>query len=387
MLVLFEIKKYAQEYRRILFGILSSALTCVLIYAGVNVLLTRGQLFEPFSVGLVDNDGTPEIRFVFDFFGDAVDIEYMDKAEAEARLAAGDIPAYAELPPRFASDILSGVNTPFYLYRNADYPLQGALSKLLATGGVAFLSSSQAGIYATLDYAAAHGLSREFTDRYILYPINIAFVKRLLDYEAFFDVQVLPLAEGDMHPAAQYVINFITFLFMVSMLSFSRALNGYHRAVYARFRLAGQPFIKIQWVRLAGIGIVNTLWITPLYTAAAYLSGSGFQLWAALSGGLALALCVGTFGLMAAALFKNDTVCGLFIFIVALAMLFVSGGIIPLAYLPRAVHGLRFASLTYWAAADAAPVSGAGVLTAFAVAFFGVMCVAEFLRLRFPRAV
>jgi hypothetical protein len=114
-----------------------------------------GAFLLPFSVGVVDSGDSPEIRFVFDFFNDTIKLDYMDKTDAEQKLSAGEIPAYVELPDRFAQDIMNGSNTPFILHGNSELPLQLALTRLLASGGVAFLSASQAGIYATIDQAQA----------------------------------------------------------------------------------------------------------------------------------------------------------------------------------------------------------------------------------------
>ena len=100
---------------------------------------------------------------------------------------------------------------------------------------------------------------------------------------------------------------------------------------------------------------------------------------------LSLAVCAGAFGLFSAALFRNETDCGLFIFITALCMLCLSGGVIPLAYLPRALHTFRYFSIPFWAV-DAGG-SGIIMLLLFAVVFFGVACFVEFLHTRFSRAV
>lgn len=388
MPVWFEIKKYGQAYRRILFGMASSVFTCVLLFMGVNALLQRQSLFEPFSIGVVDHDSSPEIRFIFDFFNDAVALDYMEQPEAEAKLQNGEIPAYVELPERFAADIMSGGNTPFRLHGNNDLPLQLAMSKLLAAGGVAFLSSSQAGIYATMDYASAHGLSGEFINRYVLYPVNVAFAKKLIDYQSFFTIQVLPMTTGDVHPAAQYVKMFITFLFMVNLLAFLRTLHGYTPAVYARYRMAGFSLGRVQIIRWAGLFLINAVWMVPVTLAAVRLTGQAFTasvLRTALANSFALAFCVSTFGLMSAALFKNETACGIFIFITALGMLFISGGILPLVFLPGGLHVLRYAAIPFWASEGT--VFSALMMAAFGVIFFGVVCVAEFFHTRFPRAV
>ncbi|MDR1665416.1 MAG: ABC transporter permease [Clostridiales bacterium] len=383
MFIWIEIKKYLLAYKRVLFWLASAGLTSALLIAGVRAALARENFFEPFSVGVVDNGGSPEIRYVFDYFDEVIALEYLEKPEAEAKLAEGTIPAYVELPESFARDIITGRNSPFTLYGNRDYPLRLSLSKLLAKSGVAFLSSAQAGIYATLDYAAAHGLPGETIDARVLLPINVAFVKKLLAHEEFFDSRTVQ-ATGTSDPGAYYGWTFAAFMFMAGLLSFLPTLRGYGKAVYARYRLAGQSFFKIQFIRLAGLFAVEALIAAPVFTvAAAWLNASPAL---ALAKGLSLALCVSAFGLAAAALFRGKAAaCGVFIFLIALTMLFFSGGTVPLAFLPRETHVLRYLTVPYWAAGET--FSACGALSGFAVIFFGVACVFEFFSVRFSRAV
>jgi hypothetical protein len=382
MLIWFEIKKYLSAYKRLLFGLLSAVAACVILLSGVNGLLTRGRLFEPFSIGVVDREGTGEIRFVFDFFNDIVQMDYMDEYEAEAKLKAGAIPAYVELPERFAADIIRGKNTPFTLHGSGDFPLQLAMTKLLATGGVAFLSSSQAGIYATMDYAYEKGMGWEFANRYILYPVNVAFLKQLLNYAELFSAQTVTMTDGRT-AAAHYALTFLAFLCMLALPAFAPALMGYNTGVYARYRMAGKHFLHLQCIRLAGVCAVHALWVTPAYAAVAYYTlPAGADMPGICMAGLTLSICVGAFGLMAAALFKDETAFGLFIFVVAFGMLFIAGGLLPPAFLPPALHPLKLASIPHWAAEE-----NAGMLLTISCVCFGVVCVAEFLRIRFPRAL
>jgi hypothetical protein len=369
-----EIKKYLSAYRRVLFAAVSAVCTCWLVLAAVNVILERQSLFEPFSVGVVDYGDSPEIRMVFDFFSEnAIQLEYMDKATAEDRLRRGEIPAYVELPERFAEDIIYGANTPFRLYGNNDMPLQWALSRLLASSGVAFLSSSQAGIYATIDLAREQGMEWDFINRYILFPINIAFINHMLRYDDFFVIETLPLTETGMSPVTHYVFCFTAFLLMLLTIAFVKSLTAYTRVVYDRYRLAGWSVWRVQSIRFAGLFAMNLLLTVPLYGLAVYVTGIPFWL-----GALALAFCVSGFGLMAAVLCKTDTACGIVIFISAAVMLFLAGGILPMPFLPQEIHGLRFATIPYWASvAGNGGLNGVGVLMGMGAAFLGLGCITE----------
>jgi len=333
-----EIKGYLGEYKRLLFSLLMAVLMGSILWLAVIAMDERGGLFESFTVGVVDNDMAAELQFVFDFFNEyVIDLAYMDEEEACAMLASGAIPAFIELPEDFATDIMSGVNSPFTVHVNAGFPLQGRMVQLLATGGIAYLSAAQAGIYATLDEAAAQGMTREEINRFVLIPVNVAFAMRLLEFESQFVQQLLPLT-GEQPPSVFYARRFVIFWYMLNLLVLVKIMRGYTPGVYARFRLAGVPFWKVLAVRLVGLWVVQALLMLPL-----------LFFWVDLSL-LTLPLFLSAFALLATTIFKQDSACGIFIFFTALGMWFASGGIIPWVYLPRALWPIRWLSANYWAA-------------------------------------
>ena len=190
LMVALEIKGYIHAYKRILCFLLFGLAMGMVLRLGVNELTDRGSLFEPFTIGVVDHDGTPELVFLFDFFNARVmDLEMMEMSQARQKLASGEIPAFIELPPNFTQDIFRGINSPFLVHVNSSFPLQSNLVQLFATGGIAYLSASQAGIYATLEYAAAQGLDTSP----LIIPVNMAFVSELINYDNMFVRETLPL--------------------------------------------------------------------------------------------------------------------------------------------------------------------------------------------------
>ena len=372
MLFLLEIKKYLLSCKSFVIWLFAAAAACFLLYAGVKTILAGDGFIEPFSIGVVDSGSSPEIRYVFDFFGEIISLEYLTETEANNRINECSIPAYVVLPEYFAEDIMTGVNTPFTLRVNRGYPLRAMLTKLLASGGVAFLSSSQAGIYATLDYAAVHGLDRAFTDAYVLVPINVAFVKKLLEYDVFFESRVLPLADGD--PLLYFCGAFTAFLLMLSLLSFAENLRGYNAGIYGRYHMAGVSRITLNFIRLTGVVIVY-IPVTALLYGLFFARAGGINPFEAVIHGVSLACCIGSFGMAAAALIKNKAGFGLLVFVSGLCMFMFSGALVPFAFIPQKLHALRFASIPYLAVEGS--YTSVFALLGFSVIFFGVACFAD----------
>jgi hypothetical protein len=332
-----EIKGYLSAWRELLFFLLAGLIIGAVLWLAASELSARGSLFEPNTVGVVDHDAAPELIFVYDFFNEyIIDLEFMEKAEAQRRLRAGEIPAFIELPRDFTRDVFQGINSPFTVHVSGNFPLQGSMVQLLASGGIAFLSASQAGVYATLGYAAEQGMTWEDIQRTLLIPVNMAFVQELIRHDQLFRQEMLPLAAGDT--ADYFLRRFVVFWHMLSLVALSKYLKGYSPGMTARFRLAGLPLWKMHLIRWSG-----------LFSAVAFLSLPIMPV-IGLAQALSAAVFVSAFGLLVGRLFGGGG--GLFVFITALAMYFASGGIIPFVFLPRVLLPMRWLSLNYWAAAE-----------------------------------
>ena len=340
-----EAKGYLEAYREILCFLIAGVLIGAVLYAGAKEMAARGSLFEPFTVGVVDRDGTPELIFVFDFFNEyVIDLEFMEKEDALDRLSSGDIPAFIELPENFTRDVFHGQNSPFIVHLNRGFPLQGSLVQLLATGGIAYLSASQAGVYATLEYAFGAGgagyagdagMSWEEVQSILMIPVNMAFASELIHHDRLFVREFVPLVAGD--PADHFLRRFVVFWYMLSLLALLKFLPWYTPGVVARFKLAGVPVGMMFGIKWAGLYAATTFLAIPIM----FVVG--------IANALLLSIFVSFFGLLSGKLFdRHEKARGLFIFFVALIMYFASGGIVPYVFLPQWIMPMRYLSIVYW---------------------------------------
>ena len=329
-----EAKGYKRAYKEVVCFLIAGLIIGAVLWLGVVYLTDRGSLFEPFTVGIVDQDGTPELIFIFDFFNEhIIDLEFMEMSEALKRLESGDIPAFIELPENFTRDVFQGINSPFTVHLNNQFPLQSGLVQLLATGGIAFLSTSQAGVYAALEYAYNAGWPWEDVQRNLLIPVNMAFAQELILHDNMFMQEVIPMVEGS---ATHYFVRrFAIFWHMLCLLALVRYLPWYPAGVAARFKLAGVTWpmvLCIKWIGLFVPVALLSIPIIPIVGIAAAFASSVF---------------VTSFGVFSGKLLSNDGTRGLFIFFVALVMYFASGGIIPFAFLPQELLFMRFFSVNW----------------------------------------
>jgi len=334
-MIALEMKGYLQAYKEILCFWLVGIIIGAVLWFGAGELAERDSLFEPFTVGVVDQDGTPELIFIFDFFNEyVIDLEFMEWEEASARLAAGDIPAFVELPENFTRDVFYGINSPFTVHVTGSLPLQSNLVRLLASGGIAYLSASQAGVYATLGYAYDAGMPWEDIQSTLLIPVNLAFAQALIHHDEMFTREVVSLVAGN--PTDYFIRRFAIFWHMLGLLAFIKFLPWYSSGMAARFKLAGVSEMTMLGLKSAGLFTAAALMALPIvpivgvYTA---LLSSAF---------------ITAFGLLSGKLFKHDGTRGLFIFFTALMLYFASGGIIPFVFLPQELLPMRYLSIAYW---------------------------------------
>ena len=329
-MILLELKSYISGLWGIVAYLIAGLLVAWILWFGILELSERGSLFEPFTLGVVDSDGTPELIFVFDFFNEyVIDLEFMDEDEALERLASGDIPAFVELPGNFTQDVFRGVNSPFTVHVDSRFPLQGNLVQLLATGGIAYLSASQAGVYATMGYAHDAGMAWSDIQRTLLIPVNMAFVTEMLNFNDIFRQEVVYLVDGSL--TDYFISRFAVFWHVLSLIILAKFLPSYSNGIMARFKLAKIPWWQVTMIKWTGLFIVLSLMSIPIMPIVGVIEA------------IALSAFVSSFGLFVG---KHP----LFIFFAALLMYFASGGIIPYVFLPRELLLMRWLSPNYWVA-------------------------------------
>ncbi|MCL2698783.1 MAG: ABC transporter permease [Defluviitaleaceae bacterium] len=333
-----EIKLLLTAYKKILFGVSFLALFCAIVIALAAALPGR-MLFAPFTIGVVDNDNSQEITLLLEMLrnheslGEIISFERMPPEDAAARLDADEIPAYIIIPEGFTQGIIIGENPPITLVGNESRVLQLAVTRLLVSAGVAFLTTSQAGIYSTLNYAHEQGMAWDEIIAFLMLPVNIEYMRALLAYNEFF-VRTELSATDDIPPEEYYLNSVLLFLMYIFLITLVGAIFT-SPAIMRRWRMCGVPLIKIMLTKWIALWVLISIFLTPL------MPFYGAVL-------LAVAVLLSGLALMSAQLFASEQAAGLFLFTFAVVTLFVSGGALPLAFLPEIFGRLSVFIPNYW---------------------------------------
>ncbi len=366
-LLLLELKKYFTL--SLLICLLLSVALVGAIYVVSNELIAGKAIVSSFEVDVVDNDNAFEIDMLIGIINsqkgikNTVQLVKNDVSASESRLVNGEIPAFIVVPEKFVEHIKLGINSPFTLAGSAKYPLQLGITNILVKAGVAFLASSQSGIYASFDYVYAQGYSHEKAMETLLYPINIQFATQMLNYKEYINENIL-WQTGNVPFDIHYIISFAVFFSMVLSLFFVHNLK-INRNFHMLCKISGIGLFKQIMLKFSGFFFINALLTIPLYLVLDFK-------W------IFLSLLNTAFIMMIHSLFKPVSACFAMI-LAAFYMLFVSGGIIPLVYLPSVFQLLRFTSLNYYVLELYSSVNAVILIVSLAILFVS----GTYLKLRY----
>ncbi len=360
-MIIFELKKYLSL--RMLFSLAAGLTVCLAVFFLANQIGSRKSIIEPFEVVIVDQDNSMETNMLINIlaereeFADFIYVSRGDLDTARQRLGSGEIPAYLVIPENFAEDIKSGVNTPFTVVGSLDRPLQLAAARILTESGVAFLSSSQSGIYSTIDYAFENGMSFEEIQAKLVMPINLKFAMRLLSYEDFFNTAVV--SQTPIPLGKHYFLSFAFFFALINIPVYASAL-AFNKNIFGVYRVAGFSLARLTALRFFGVFTANCLLCLPF----AFVLGAAYLL---------VALLVASLALLVLTIVPEESA-GLIMFVTAGVMLFVSGGIIPVVYLPKVFERLQLFTLNYWVLSLAKGFAGGWMPSALVMVPFCGAC-------------
>ena len=186
-------------------------------------------------------------------------------------------------------------------------------------------------------------------------PISIQYGLALMNYPSLFEENVVH-ATGELPVAEHYLYSFIIFFVFIAMVMFMDTIKkGRAPGAVWRYRLMGIGAFRQKLLQ------VGALFFVTLLLTAGFFVFLGIKV-------VAIALCVSCFAYMVAELFDSEAACGFFLFVATLVMLFLSGGIIPHAYLPSQLTVLKYLTVNYWALSSSA--ASVPVLLGFSLLFF-----------------
>lgn len=279
----------------------------------------------------------------FDFSSDTIET-------AKIKLKESIYDAIIIIPENFLNNIMYGKNEPFTAYLGRLSSLEAAAFEEILKSAAKYISSSQVGIYATLNYLRNEkNVSDEIYNKGLT-GINMYFYKVILGRKALLNVH--NVSPSGRHSIQEYyLLSFIVMkMLLYSVLHVSNIHEMLKQSMILKIKSSKLSYKKIILAKLLYIFLINLVIFFMIFAVIAVISNE-FIFKFNLENYLLLLNCnmiISLFSLMCSLLFTEKNSCYMFILVVTLIMTFISGGFIPSAFLPELFDKLKFFTLNHY---------------------------------------
>ena len=317
---------------------------------GVGKLLYQDSSIVQINVAIVEEEENPLTELAVNYvqgmesISKSCQFTVVAKEEGFSMLEDGKAAAVIYLPEGMMEGILNGNNVPAQVFFPEDAGIESALLKELADAGIQMLRVAQAEIYGIYDtaktYDALYRISALEAD---IDMYNLAFA---LDRLALFKTRHLS-ATGNL-TFLQYVITSgsIFFLLLIGMACYPM-MQPYPEALCRQLKRSGigvgrQCFGK--WLcGLCSMTLSSLFFLTLVGGIMAVLGYSAYlpEIGLRQTGtAVIIIICIATFIFMIFQIADSGSTAILILFFLSTLMIYCSGGIMPYAFLPKAVQGI-----------------------------------------------
>lgn len=272
----------------------------------------------------------------YDSVRSVCEFSFMDSSEAEKQLRDGEIFGIMNVPEGLVQGIINGTNIPVTITLPQGNALENRVFKELTSAGARTLGSAQAGIYAgdqlLLNYDLAGGISQLEAD---LNRIYMAYSLPRADLFEYVKVS----ATGDVDTLEFYGISAFVLYLLLAAIPVSGYLAPESRVMSQKLSLAGIGPWMATAARLAGLGALLVADALPAALGALKFGVLEFS-WLMLPA--LAAVCLAAAALVLFCYEAAGTLMGglMLLFLGAVLLLFLSGGFLPLVFLPAQVRSL-----------------------------------------------
>ena len=262
------------------------------------------------------------------------DFTYVEAAQGRRQLKDGELLALLEIPDGLVEGIMDGSNVPVTVVLPDNAGLEAAVFKELTEAGSSLLKTAQAGIYAADDYLNAYGMTVFIAQAER--DLNEVFLRYALARERCFSGEEASAA-GDVGVAAYYGISAAVGVLLLLGIPAACIAGPYRPATEEMLLRIGIGRAQRTAARTLSLCLLLLLFFSFPTAVAAYRGLFKAEAAAPLMG---ILLCLAAAGWIHLhyELCRNETAAILLLFGTTVVMLFMSGGIIPSVFLPKAVQ-------------------------------------------------
>ena len=326
-------KKTVANFPVIISGTLIIVFSALLLVYGLYLATGSGDMSKmKVDVGVFNEDTSDKSEWVFNYVanGSSVKdlvsfIQYEDTDSARAALRRGDVAAYSHVPEGFFRSVTNGTNTPLKIFfdEDRDNPGIGYFLDIIDATAVD-VALSQASIYAAEEIGEEYGMSEE-DQKKINTDLNNIYFNSFLNRESMYDTSFAGSAKG-LTLKDFYVSTLILLILMLSGVSFISVLRADSHEILSTMKRSGFPLLNALGSNLSA-SLLFTITIEIIYEAVEHsiINPLGIFL---------VCYSITAFNALIYRLIREDTAAMLVICSLTFLLLFLSGAIIPISFMP-----------------------------------------------------
>ncbi|MBP3886901.1 MAG: ABC transporter permease [Cellulosilyticum sp.] len=349
-----DLKQLRQGYIKLLLFIVSSIILSISIGVAGSQILYDDVSVEPFGLAIVDHEDSQWTHMIIgmveqmDTVTRLCKIQRVEEVEAKDKLKKGEVMAIITIPGNFVRDVMTGVNTPLTIEKKEGTFLENVVVDKLITSATKLLSAAQIGVYSTLDCYNMYGDGDSKSYEQLLQEINLVFIKRMLARNKLFLEKEI-VATGSLEPFVYYVLSgFVIMMILSLMLTIHIIEPMNNRELLMRYKVAkvkAHQIILQKWLALTLFYIVLGGIILTVLALASKWVGMNMTWRLSVNGIVGVLITFATLaaiGVLIALILKRSEAYGLFLFVLALVQAFLSGGLLPSAFMPEYINKLGY---------------------------------------------
>lgn len=259
------------------------------------------------------------------------DFVYLEADEGRSRLSNGDLNVLMVVPEGFVKDIMQGVNTPVTVVLPENAGMETMIFKELADAGAKTLSVAQAGIYGADEFCMIHGLVDSIPE--VESALNRLYMKYALPREDYFrNYQVS--AAGDVTMIQYYGISAMVLLLLFCGIPASSVVKPDSLILQQKLKLIGVGRKTMVFSRMVSVAFLMMLILALAGGILSAMEWIQISWWQA---GWAIFICFAAASLVVLAYeAAGSQMAGvMLVFLSSVVMMFLSGGFIPMVFLPQ----------------------------------------------------
>ena len=316
------------------------------IFAGSKFLYKDESPVSKVKIALVAKDDSAMIDLAVHYIENMDSVEsiceffIMEYDEAYQKLRDGDVYAVVYLPPDFIKHILNGQNTPAQITLHPDSGADSILFETLASAAAHTLRTAQAGIYAGIDTAIHYNRSDSITQ--ITNELNEEYINLALRRSRMFYPKEISATKSlsitDFYTAGAFIL--LLLLSGIGCASFYKNNHHFLRKMIARHGINTASQIIIQGLSISVCYFTMFAILYFIYSISTTAAADIITPLLLMPTLFSLIFSICEFVLLVFNISKNPHTGVLLLFFSSIVMIFLSGGILPDAFLPRLIQSI-----------------------------------------------